>query len=533
MPPDGADLDAILSLAVDRTVTSVGVTFLGLIYQSKELQAIRRREGHLGQKLMVKGDPNDLGVVLVLDEGRGRERGKWISVPCNYPELSDGVSIVQWRETVALARQQTEPGRQVALSILRKCRLRLAELGAKLGAKPSRVRREELPWFRDNVDDPMFDIALDEGDDDASLVELRKRRRGRPRKDEPAGPARMVGDGSSSDGAVVRRGSSGGSGSEPFVSSTGDSGAAEAVREVLDGAKTVVAPGTSARTQLRRPRHLVRSFIMLDGNPMILVRRPFAVASNGAERRAAMKARIEAIHLPDDVFRSTADMFCDLVNDIEDCKPTHAIVLRAQTGVGKSHVFDRLDDPRLAPFADAYGPCIPCVRMSAPTPCNLATLGLELHYRLTGDRLSSRARSAEVWFRLRTQLYNLGVRLIMLDEFHHLVETANLAQRQVVVSTLKSLLIGENPGPAAALGRQIGVLPDTVVRHPIGLVLAGMPILSEAIDLDHQLARRCWTVDFRRDDLAEAGGGKCFTRFLEHYERGIGSPRNRGSPTTT
>jgi hypothetical protein len=153
----------------------------------------------------------------------------------------------------------------------------------------------------------------------------------------------------------------------------------------------------------------------------------------------------------------------------------------------------------------------------------MATLGVELHYRLTGNKLPVR-RASEIWLHVRTQLYNLGVSIIMLDEFHHLVETANIAQRQLVASALKALLIGENPGPTDPMAASIGVLPPTVKPYPIGLVLSGMPVLASAISLDLQLARRTRNVDFQPDRLSDRRGEKRFQKFLKRYADEIGFP---------
>lgn len=197
MPPCADDLDAALGLTIDRTVTAVGVTFLGLVYQSEELQAIRKRVGHMGKMLMVKVDPCDLGYVLVLDEGDGNKRkARWIRVPCEYPELADGVSVVEWKEIVSLARDETEEGRKVALSKLRRARKRFAEEMLKLRTPPKKVRSFDIDWSRANAASPWFDIEDDEDGGDVEGSAVRRRGRGRPKKGGEPAPAapRRVGD---------------------------------------------------------------------------------------------------------------------------------------------------------------------------------------------------------------------------------------------------------------------------------------------------------------------------------------------------
>lgn len=177
LPPSAAELFAILALVVERTVTREGVTFLGLTYHSDEIEAMQRRRGHhLGRMYMVKVDPLDLSQVLVLDE----EKGRWLEVPCEYPELAEGVSLAQWRANVDLARKMTREGSRVALETLRAARREIAEEAARRGAKPIRMTQAEVDWYRDHVDDPYFDVAKVVGteDEERRRSEERQRRRG-------------------------------------------------------------------------------------------------------------------------------------------------------------------------------------------------------------------------------------------------------------------------------------------------------------------------------------------------------------------
>ncbi len=190
MPPNADDLVAALAKTIERTVTNVGVTYLGLVYQSQELQMIRRREGHLGKMLMVKVDPCDLGSVLVLDEGDRERKGRWIRVPCLYPELADGVSVAEWKETNSLARDRTEAGKRVALATLRAARKWLAEEAARLKKPEKKVRDQDMDWASAHADDPAFSVAPDDGAEAPATPG-----RGRPRKAKPAAGERNVGDG--------------------------------------------------------------------------------------------------------------------------------------------------------------------------------------------------------------------------------------------------------------------------------------------------------------------------------------------------
>jgi putative transposase len=204
MPPNADELDAILALTIDRTVTSVGVTFLGLVYQSAELQGIRKRVGLMGKLLMVKVDPYDLGSVLVLDEGVPGDNGrkaKWISVPCNYPELADGVSVVEWKDIVHAARNRTSEGNRVSLATLRQARALLAEEGRRLGVGPRKVQVADIDYAQAHADDPFFDVSPDDSNVDGPLSQ--RRGRGRPRKSVTGSPDRKVGDGGHAPGGDI------------------------------------------------------------------------------------------------------------------------------------------------------------------------------------------------------------------------------------------------------------------------------------------------------------------------------------------
>jgi putative transposase len=187
LPPTAAELFAILALVVERTVTRMGITFLGLTYHCDAIDRMWRRPGHhLGRMYMVKVDPLDLGQVLVLDE----EKGRWLEVPCEYPELAEGVSLAQWRANVALARKMTREGSRVSLETLRTARKEIAAEAARRGAKPIRMTQDEVDWYRDHVDDPFFDVAKTAGTEDEERLRAEERQRRRGPSPDPNAPAR-------------------------------------------------------------------------------------------------------------------------------------------------------------------------------------------------------------------------------------------------------------------------------------------------------------------------------------------------------
>lgn len=177
LPPSADDLSPLISLVVQRTIRSDGITFLGLRYQSEVLRGVRRRKGfHFGEEFLVKVDPADIGEILVLVN----EREGWQAIPAEDPSLTDGVTLPEWRETVQLARKMTAQGQRVAQKTLVEAMNLLRDEGRNAGARPSKMTQFDVDWFRARVDDPWFDVAADPSDVDAHAQE--RRRRGRPAK---------------------------------------------------------------------------------------------------------------------------------------------------------------------------------------------------------------------------------------------------------------------------------------------------------------------------------------------------------------
>jgi putative transposase len=152
------DLDAVLAMTIERTVQREGVVFLGLRFQSNELQKFLERRNGKGLKYLVKVDPLDISMVTVLND----MDQKWIYVPCKTPELVEDVSLTEWKRTCILAKQMNG-GSAPSRMILLEARRRLDEEAARKGARPVKsVQLEDLDWFRENSDDVVFDNTIDE-----------------------------------------------------------------------------------------------------------------------------------------------------------------------------------------------------------------------------------------------------------------------------------------------------------------------------------------------------------------------------------
>lgn len=96
-PPNRDVIRRVLSTAVECRVGNRGVRIAGLFYQSKQLQAARRRLG--AKRTLVRIDTEDLGRVWV------ETADGWIIVPCSTTGF-DGISLDHWRETQADLRRR-------------------------------------------------------------------------------------------------------------------------------------------------------------------------------------------------------------------------------------------------------------------------------------------------------------------------------------------------------------------------------------------------------------------------------------------
>ncbi len=162
LPPSVEDLNPLIALVVNRTIQNQGIRYLGLKYQSSELNALRKRIGfHFGREYMVKVDSNDISALLVLDPDKSR----WISVPCITPGFKEGTSLEEWRHIVEIARKTSAKSRPLRLKQLWQAREYMREETRRLGARPRKAFSIDHNWYREKADDPFFQIEEVEGDD--------------------------------------------------------------------------------------------------------------------------------------------------------------------------------------------------------------------------------------------------------------------------------------------------------------------------------------------------------------------------------
>lgn len=147
-PPEEAVRRHVFGIATTRRIGNRGIRFLGLHYQSPELQRIRFE---IGQKpIAIRINRHDLGAVSVL-HGSG-----WISIPCVFREIT-GTSIWEWlaaaqdlrRRNADMAALETDTVRQ-AMADLRESAamaIKRAEIGEPVMALAD-LEKAEHELFR-------------------------------------------------------------------------------------------------------------------------------------------------------------------------------------------------------------------------------------------------------------------------------------------------------------------------------------------------------------------------------------------------
>lgn len=149
-----------------------------------------------------------------------------------------------------------------------------------------------------------------------------------------------------------------------------------------------------------------------------------------------------------------------------------ALVLVGESGAGKSHAIRRIIEGRreLLPENLPIGRSMPIVSITAPSPCTLKQLGVEL-LRILGYPIERDVRENVAWNRVREQLRLRKVRIVHIDEAQHAVHLMNEPDIQKLSDTFKNVM----------------QQPD----WPVCLVLSGLPSLVQFAHRDVQLGRRC------------------------------------------
>jgi len=217
--------------------------------------------------------------------------------------------------------------------------------------------------------------------------------------------------------------------------------------------------------------------------PSLQQRRLQAFSVNADDlKRAVHKDRIERIHVATQTSRNADEIFEAMIKRCHrELGEGICVAVTAESGAGKSHLLHRLmRKPALQPSRDEFGPITPALYVQAPSPCDIGSLGRAIYVRLTGQPLASSLKPQEVWRRLLVQLFGQCVSVLVIDEFHHVIANSDQEKRNVVVNTIKSLILpADYPG---------AVNPSE--RYPLQVVLAGIPAIHNLIASDTQLQRR-------------------------------------------
>jgi putative transposase len=164
--PDADQARALFGTTVKRRITNSGVRFLGLNYQSLELQKARR---HVGQKpVLVRIDPDNLGHVSV------RTKDGWLTVACKR-EGFEGVPVQRWVAAQAVLRRkyadEAKLTEDVVFAAMREIRAMADEAARRAGIASPILRGVDYDKF-ERLHFRTFDLdrAVDEAADIEDLL---------------------------------------------------------------------------------------------------------------------------------------------------------------------------------------------------------------------------------------------------------------------------------------------------------------------------------------------------------------------------
>ncbi|RQH12664.1 TniB family NTP-binding protein [Bradyrhizobium sp. RP6] len=178
----------------------------------------------------------------------------------------------------------------------------------------------------------------------------------------------------------------------------------------------------------------------------------------------------------------------------------YCLVLHGRTGAGKTHIIERLvAHPDLRERETEEGKYRPLLKIVAPAPCTLKTLGLRILHQL-GYRPKKSLRENEVWDRVEANLRAQGVGILVIDEMHNVLAGRNSAERHKIAMTLKSLMVSD--------------------ANPVQLILAGLDSLKKFVTDYSELHRRTHFVELVA--LEAVKDSKKFMKFLKALEEKLG-----------
>ena len=198
-------------------------------------------------------------------------------------------------------------------------------------------------------------------------------------------------------------------------------------------------------------------------------------------------------------YRFTNDVLQELQNlhmyggsgDIASC-----LLVTAPSRAGKSVTIKKYME-NFPEGGDQYNDRMPILLIDVPSPCTIKALAEKMLTEL-GDLRPSSGSAAAMMERVSRLIKDLGVELIILDEFQHLGELESA--RKQVANTIKALL-------------NDGLVP---------IVLVGLPEAEEVLNAEPQLANRCYgRVRIRPLIAKDAKEFKAFRSLLSKFEAAL------------
>lgn len=158
----------------------------------------------------------------------------------------------------------------------------------------------------------------------------------------------------------------------------------------------------------------------------------------------------------------------------DELEPGHALTVLGESGSGKSTVVRKAlkSLTTLQDYDDGYGNMMrPILYVTAPPSSTMTDLAAEILERL-GYENSVIGRGASVYHKVQRSLRNYDTKLIVIDEFQHVLQAPKIKGAAYVTDTLKNMLQDSS--------------------WPVHLVLVGLPEIDTLIERDpaEQMERR-------------------------------------------
>ncbi|WP_425074851.1 TniB family NTP-binding protein [Sagittula sp. S175] len=179
---------------------------------------------------------------------------------------------------------------------------------------------------------------------------------------------------------------------------------------------------------------------------------------------------------------------------------THGLMVFGESGSGKSALLRR--SLRTMPELQIAGPKREgnTLYVTVPPESTLRALAIQIAVATGYPKISSRVKAYEAWDIARHRMCECGIRLLIIDEAHHLLRQGSGRDVEGAIQTLKSLVQGD---------------------YPVACIIAGVGKLPEAIKTDQETDRR-----FPPFQLSRIEGGspdaRKFASGIEACATGVG-----------